>query len=249
MNVHWISLHAVPFMKLTVFYRPSKPSWLYAAWVSTPGSPSWATCREAGRPPPSTGSWWVTISLEITSQWGRKKKVHEKFSPVPETSQNMIILLPRRLELRKTPDPHTWLFTLPTSCCSVLTLRRPLTLAGQSYGRGGGAGVTGGLGHHPGLRCVSGRQPGSSTATYGVCSDGECVCVCVCVYVITDGAWMVDALLCSDPGGPEGHGWEEIWRGGETAWQVCYYDSLLQLLPVCDLKYRIKSPTKNKSTA
>lgn len=56
---------------------------------------------------------------------------------------------------------------------SLLLFRRVLGLAGQPHGGGGGAGVAGGLGNHPGLRGVSGWQPGCEAATHGVCSDGE----------------------------------------------------------------------------
>lgn len=64
-----------------------------------------------------------------------------------------------------------------TSTFFIVTFKCPLTPAGQSYGRGGRAGVIGGVCQHPGLRRVSGWQPGCSTATYGVCSDGKSVSV------------------------------------------------------------------------
>lgn len=48
-----------------------------------------------------------------------------------------------------------------------------LHLAGQPHGRGGGAGAAGGLGHHPGLRRVPGREPGCEAASHGVRSDGK----------------------------------------------------------------------------
>lgn len=71
-------------------------------------------------------------------------------------------------------------FRLFPSNPPLLTLKLPLTSTGQSYGRGGRAGTTGGVYQHAGLRCVSGWQPGCPTATHGVCSDGERVRGCVC---------------------------------------------------------------------
>lgn len=75
---------------------------------------------------------------------------------------------------------HWCIILFSTSNPPLLTLKLPMTSTGQSYGRGGRAGTTGGVYQHAGLRCVSGWQPGCPTATHGVCSDGERVRGCVC---------------------------------------------------------------------
>lgn len=86
-----------------------------------------------------------------------------------------------------------WKHSMFQSPNMVLLLLLPL--AGQSYGCGGSAGVTGSLCQHPGLRRVSGWQPGCPTATYGVCSDGKSV-ERDGLQSIREGIWNIDHLFC-----------------------------------------------------